>query len=231
MSPRAAASSRIGAALIDLDGTLVDTGPGVRAAVAAAFAEVMGARPDLEHADLSLPLDVMIAGLGPAASAIQRQLLAAAFRRQYDSEHWKAALVYPGAAACLEVLRASGLRMFVVTNKRTSAAERLLAHFDLAQHFDGVVGQADGGAPVSKSELVKRCLADADLDPNGTIVVGDSDQDGAAAASCNLQFVAVTSGAGPLGHASAGVVRVDVGSLADVGTFVLRRLGGEDREP
>jgi phosphoglycolate phosphatase len=231
MSPRSAASSRVGAALIDLDGTLVDTRPGVRAGIEAAFGEVMGARPDVEHADLSLALDEMIGTVDPAASVPQRELLSAVFRRQYDSGHWKAALLYPGAAQCLKALRAGGVRTFVVTNKRTTAAERLLVHFDLAKHLEAVVGQEDGGAPVAKSELIKRCLADAELDPATTMVVGDSDQDAAAAASCNLPFVAVTSGAGPLGHASAGDGRVDVRSLADVAAIVLRRLGGEDHEP
>lgn len=219
-----------GGALLDLDGTLVDTRPGIRAAFEAAFDEVVGARPDMERADLSLALDEMIASVDPALSVRQRELLSAAFRRRYDSEHWKAALLYPGATACLTGLQAAGVRTYVVTNKRTTAAARLLLHFDLAQYLEGIVGQADRGAPVPKSELIKRCLGDAGLDPAVTVVVGDSDQDAAAATSCNLLFVAVTSGAGPLGHASAGDRRVDVGSLADVAA-VLRRLRGEDREP
>lgn len=228
MSSRATACSPAGAAaLIDLDGTLVDTKAGVLSAIEAAFVEVTGSRPELAGADLSLPLDETIRSVNPAAALSQRESLSAAFRRHYDSSHWMAAELYPGAAECLAALRAAGVRTFLVTNKRTSAAERLLAHFQLDQHFEAVVGQDDRGQPVPKSDLIKRCLADAALDPATTVVVGDSDQDGAAAASCNLPFVAVTSGAGPLGHASASDQRVDVPRLADVPAIVVARLGGE----
>ncbi len=227
MSLRAGASRSVGAALVDLDGTLLDTKAGVLAAIEAAFDEVLVARADVDRADLSLPLDETIRSLSPAASLSERALLSAAFRRHYDSVHWKAALLYPGATECLAALRAAGVRTFVVTNKRTTAAVRLLAHFNLGQHLEAVIGQADGGPPVPKADLIKRCLTDAGLDPAATVVVGDSDQDGAAAASCSLPFVAVTSGAGPLGHASAGEERVDVRRLADVAATVLTRLGGE----
>lgn len=227
MSSRATASSPVGAALIDLDGTLVDTKAGVLSAIEAAFIEVMGSRPDMDRADLSLPLDETIGSVNPDASRSERELLSAAFRRHYDSNHWKAAHLYPGANDCLAALRAAGVRTFVVTNKRKTAAERLLAHFTLDQHLEAIVGQADGGPPVPKADLIRRCLAAAALDPATTVVVGDSDQDGAAAASCSLPFVAVTSGAGPLGHASAGEERVDVRRLADVPAIVLTRLGGE----
>ena len=231
MSSRAGTPDHAGAALIDLDGTLIDTTAGIRAAITTAFGEVVGAAPDVERADLSLPLDETIRRVSPAASVAERALLAAAFRRHYDSVHWKAAVLYPGATECLTALREAGVRMFVVTNKRTTAAERLLAHFGLGEYLEAIVGQADGGPPVPKGDLIRRCLTEAVLDRAATVVVGDSDQDGAAAASCNLPFVAVTCGAGPLGHASVGDKRVDVQSLADVAAMVLSWLRGEQSEP
>ena len=99
---------------------------------------------------------------------------------------------------------------FVVTNKRSSAAERLLEHFRLAPYLEGVVGQPETGEPLPKAELAGRCLASAGLDPATTVVVGDSDQDAAMAAVWSMTFIAVTSGAGPLGHAPAGAERVEV---------------------
>jgi phosphoglycolate phosphatase len=227
VSSPAAASGHLGAALIDLDGTLVDTNAGILAAIQAAFAEVTGEKPELQRVDLSLPLDETIRSVAPAVSESERGVLSAAFRRHYDSGHWRAAVLCAGATTCLASLRAAGIRTFVVTNKRTTAAERLLSYFNLTQYLEAIVGQAEGGAPVPKSELVKRCLADAALDPAATIVVGDSDQDRSAAASCRLPFLAVTCGAGPLGHAPIGDEYAHVRSLADVPAIVLRRLRGE----
>ncbi len=228
---RATGTLRWRAVLFDLDGTLVDTRPGMRAALWAAFADLTGSGSSTERADLSLPLDDMIRSADPAAPSALRPLLSAAFRRHYDSTYWKVAHVYPGAEECLRDLGASGVRAFVVTNKRRSAAERLLEHLHLAPYLEGVVGQPETGDPLPKSELARRCLASAGLDPATTVVVGDSNHDAAMAASSSMAFVAVTSGAGPLGHAAAGEERVEVDSLADATAFVLLRLQGESREP
>jgi phosphoglycolate phosphatase-like HAD superfamily hydrolase len=219
------------AVFFDLDGTLLDTRPGVRAAVVAAFTEVTGRNAAGARIDLSLPLDQMIRDIDPSASPARQLQLSAAFRRLYDETFWLSADVYPGAASCLHDLRAAGVRSFVVTNKRGHAAERLLEHFDLEQYIEGVEGQAESGESLPKSALAGRCLAAAGLDPAATIVIGDSDQDASMAEFWRMTFVAVTSGTGPLGHAQPGSMRVEVASLADAGAYVLRRSRGGSREP
>ncbi len=139
--------------------------------------------------------------------------------------------LYPGAEECLRDLAAAGVRAFVVTNKRSSAAERLLEHFHLAPYLEGVVGQAETGGPLPKSELASRLVASATIDPAATVVVGDSDNDAAMATSWNMAFIAIISGAGPLSPAAAGTERVEVDSLADAAAVVLVRPQGGRREP
>lgn len=209
------------AALFDLDGTLVDTRPGICEALAAAFAEVTGVDVDPGYADLSLPLDDMIRSIDPRAPQEVRESLSAAFRRHYDSSHWQLAGLYPGAMECLRDLFASGVRVFVVTNKRGRVAQRLLEHFHLAHYLEGVVGQPDDGPPVPKMELAARCIETAGLDPATTIVVGDSNQDASMAAWWGMAFIGVTSGTGPLSHVRDEDKRVEVTSLDDVKTLVL----------
>jgi phosphoglycolate phosphatase len=209
------------AALFDLDGTLVDTRPGMKAALEAAFTEVTGTDPGCDRADLSLPLDEMILSADPDAPSAVRQQLSAAFRRHYDSGCWKVAHVYQGAEECLSDLNAAGVRAFVVTNKRASAAGRLLDHFGLAGYFEGVIGQSETGQPLPKSELARRCMESAGLDPATTVVVGDSDHDAAMAASWKMTFIAITSGAGPLCPTQADARRLEVTNLPDAAALVL----------
>lgn len=219
---------RWSAALFDLDGTLIDTRPGMLTALGAALSEVTGEDSGAKRANLSLPLDAMVRSAAPAATVAQRRRLSAAFRRHYDAGHWKAAQVYPGAETCLSQLRAAGLRAFVVTNKRTVAAERLLEQFHLAVYFEGVVGQPEAGQPTGKSDLARRCLTDAGLDPQRTVVVGDSDHDAAMASWWGMTFIALTSGAGPLSPASADQNRIDVDSLSGASALVLDETLGRE---
>jgi phosphoglycolate phosphatase len=219
------------AALFDLDGTLIDTRPGMRAALEAAFVEVVGTDLGCDRADLSLPLDEMILSADPDVSSPFRPLLSAAFRRHYDAGCWKVAHVYQGAEECLRDLGAAGVKAFVVTNKRTSAAGRLLEHFRLARYFEAVVGQPETGRPQPKSELARRCMETAGLDPATTVVVGDSNHDATMAASWNMAFIAITSGAGPLGPAQTDARRLEVRHLSDAAALVLLRPQGGRLEP
>jgi phosphoglycolate phosphatase len=219
-------SQRLAAALVDLDGTLLDTRPGVLAALGAAFSDVTGSEDAAARCDLSLSVDAMIQSSDPSLPPSSQRALSDAFRRHYDGHHWMTANLYAGAEECLRDLRAGGLRSFVVTNKRTAVATKVLRYFGLAQYLDGIVGQDETGLPVPKAELTRRALALGALHPATTVVIGDSDQDAAAAAFWGLRFIAIRSGAGPLGHAQDGEDRVEVGNLADVAAFVLELARG-----
>ncbi len=220
-------SGLLEAVIFDLDGTLLDTRPGIRAAITAAFAEHAVGTVVAEEANLSLPLDEMIGRLGPMLSEVQRREVSASFRRHYDLDHWRSAELYPGAHECLRALRAGGIRAFVATNKRATPTRWLLEHFGLAGLLEAVLAQSDSAEPTQKAVLIGQCLQRGGLDPTVTVVVGDSDQDALAASAWGIVFAAVTTGAGPLGHAAPSENRVELSSLADVTDYVLSRARGE----
>jgi phosphoglycolate phosphatase len=207
--------------LFDLDGTLLDTRPGISSALAAALEEVIGTAETEHPPDISRPLDEMITSALPDLPDGVRREIAAAFRREYDKRYWSRAVPYPGAEPCLRRLREAGVRLFVVTNKRQSSAMRLLDRFGLAGYLEAVIAQPDSGPALPKRRLVDHCLELGALEPGNAVLVGDSDRDAEAAAASNIAFIAVTSGAGPLGHWPDGTPRVEVASLEDAAASVL----------
>jgi phosphoglycolate phosphatase len=167
----------------------------------------------------------MLRAAVPGRSEPEYAALADAFRRAYDTDAWRRAIAYPGAATSLARLNAGGVRLFVVTNKRESAARRVLAAVDLDIYFENVVGQSDTAPARPKADLGARCVADARLDLSTLVAVGDSDQDADMARTLGVPFIAFTGGAGPLGSI-ADDRRWDVDTLQSVPDLLLGAFDG-----
>jgi HAD superfamily hydrolase (TIGR01509 family) len=102
-------------------------------------------------------------------------------------------------------LQARG-RTALATN-RGSTIPRLLEHFELAAHFDLVVGLHDVPRPKPAPDMLLRCLEHFALPPEEALYVGDSPTDREAAHAAGIDFVAV-------GDAAAGPRRI--GRLAEL---------------
>jgi phosphoglycolate phosphatase len=186
------------AILFDLDGTLVDSLPGITWAARAALAEV---RPGSELPDLR-------AFVGPPIREIFRRVLdvkasdildclEATFRRRYNSEGWRRSVAYAEVPPTLATLHAANLRLGVVTNKPLTPTRSILKHLDLARFLEIVV-TPDSISPAcrNKTEALTVALSARALVPAQTLFVGDSRDDAAAAAACGVLFGAVTYGYG-----------------------------------
>ena len=186
------------AAIVDLDGTLVDTLGDFEAALNATLA------------DLSLPgvqRSFIERTVGKGSEHLIRQMLAhvgaepALYGRAWEryQHHYLAvngehSHVFPGVADGLERLRAAGLRLACLTNKPTRFAQPLLRNKGLDRFFQVVFG---GDAFERKKPdplpLLKTCEA-LGTSPSRTLMVGDSSNDAAAARAAGCPVVLVTYG-------------------------------------
>lgn len=186
------------AAIVDLDGTMVDTLPDFTVALNA----VMG---ELRLPGLSEPQVERMVGKG--SEYLIRSALKAvggslslypaawdAYQRHYAVVNGRHSRVYAGVPQGLEALSEAGLRLACVTNKPTAFARELLEGKGLLARFAGVFG---GDAFERKKPdplpLVKACEALGAL-PSRTLVVGDSSNDAAAARAAGCPVVLVTYG-------------------------------------
>lgn len=199
-------------AVFDLDGTLVDSAPGIIGCYRAALAQ-------LGH---ELPADAGVATMiGPPLLDVCRGLLARfgdtraeelakRYRALYTEWGWRECRLYPGIEAALAALAQAGVALHVATAKRTVYALRMLDHVGVARHFASIRGSEDGGAFDDKAVLLADVLRGG---AGPAAMVGDSRFDIAAARANAIPAIAVAWGYGQPGEHEGAVVARHAGEL------------------
>lgn len=196
------------AAIVDLDGTMVDTMGDFAQALnhmladlalapiaPAAIAHMVG--KGSEHL-LNLVLKHTLAQAGRAVTAPEIEALYArawpSYQQHYLRINGQFATVYAGVPEGLQALRSAGLRLACVTNKPLPFALPLLRAKGLEGFFDHVFG----GDSFEKKKpdpqpLLKTCEA-LGTAPARTLMVGDSSNDAQAARAAGCPVVLTTYG-------------------------------------
>ncbi len=198
------------AAIIDLDGTLVDTLGDFVVVLQHTLAD-MGCHP-IEIARVDR--DFLSLTVGKGTEDLLRRSLAHAwglpeddrdaldavpaawqhYQRHYDRLNGQHADVFPGVPEGLQQLRDLGVPLACLTNKPTAFAEQLLTLKGLRGHFLHVFG---GDAFARKKPdplpLLKTCEA-LGSEPAATLMVGDSSNDAQAARAAGCPVLLVTYG-------------------------------------
>lgn len=186
------------AAIVDLDGTMVDTLGDFCAAL------------DRMLADLALPTvapDAVADMVGKGSEHLIRSVLAHVgadaarydaawdrYQHHYADVNGRHSKVYPGVVEGLGQLRARGLALACLTNKPTTFARTLLRHKGL----DGFFMQVFGGDAFARKKpdplpLLATCHALGSA-PAQTLMVGDSSNDAQAARAAGCPVVLVSHG-------------------------------------
>lgn len=189
------------AVLFDLDGTLVNTGPDIAAAINRMLADMGKDTYSVERI-----LDWVGEG---AARLVQRALVGGMEDRPPDDEfergvalfyeHYAAGICvlsepYPHVRSVLEALRGSRIGIGCVTNKPERLTHSLLDALALAPVFDVIVGGDTQAFKKPHPEPIRHACRQLNLRPEDTVYVGDSMTDCRAAAAAGAPMVAVTYG-------------------------------------
>ncbi len=186
------------AAIVDLDGTMVDT----LGDFAVALNRML--------VDLALPAIASSAIerlVGKGSEHLIRSVLAAVgakpalydeawglYQRHYRDINGQYASVYPGVPQGLASLRRAGLKLACLTNKPTAFARDLLQAKALAGFFQVVFGgDAFERRKPDPMPLLKTCEA-LGTAPGATLMIGDSSNDAAAARGAGCPVLLVTYG-------------------------------------
>ncbi len=205
--------------LLDLDGTIVDSQPGISSSCRAAL-RALGHEPEPS-------LDVT-AIIGPPIDDIMRTLLepygddrvaeaVIAYRADYGRRGVFESTPYPGIAEALATMRQTGARLLLATSKRRTFAQLILDHLDLGKFFEGVHGSESGGALDHKPELIAHVIGTHGLSRDRCVMVGDRRHDIAGAHTNGMRALGVLWGYGSreeLDVAGADDIVAEPGELA-----------------
>ena len=189
------------AVLIDLDGTLVDSVPGLSEAARRTLVE-LGLQP--------LPQALVETFVGKGIGRLVERLVAGSrdgvpdpallarampvYERHYlDTVSWECQL-YPGVLEGLDAMRARGLPLACVTNKAGRYAQVLIERMGLASYFPVLV--AGDTLPVKKPDPAPLLHGAAQLGvpPAELLMIGDSSNDALAARRAGCPVVCVSYG-------------------------------------
>jgi len=204
------------AVLVDLDGTITDSAPGITGSLAHTF-QRMGLpvpSPTELLAWVGPPILDSFRDLAHLDDAGQQRALGI-YREHYLAHGVYDASLYAGVPEVLRAVHAAALPMSLATSKPESAATIVLEHFGLAGEFDVITGASDDEVRSAKSDVVAEALvrlAARGVDLSNPVMVGDRHHDVEGAAANGVPTVFVTWGYGAPAEAAGTVA---IASTAD----------------
>ncbi len=160
--------------LFDLDGTVLDSKPGIFRSAAYAMDKLSMPMPSEQDmmAFLGPPLTDGFAQVCrvPAEQVTEAVRL---YREYYNGGGKFEASIYNGVAELLKLLREAGKRCFITTSKPHLFARQILEHFGIAELFDGIYGAEMDGTRGKKSEVVAYCLEQNGISAQDAVLIGD----------------------------------------------------------
>jgi phosphoglycolate phosphatase len=217
-----------GSVLLDLDGTLIDSYPGILASCLAAL-RALGHEPDetldIRHA-IGPPLEEVMQILLQSYGDDRVGEAVAVYRQHYGESGYLGSVPYPGIGRSLEEMKRSGLRLYLATSKRAAFASRILEHLELAACFDGIYGSVLGGELDRKPELLAHVLSKHGLSPSRSLMVGDRRHDVSGAHAVSMRGLGVLWGYGTRDELETAGADQLVESPADLARTVLSMVDG-----
>ncbi len=203
--------------LLDLDGTISDSAPGIGRSLVHAFTECGYEPPDQAtiRSMIGPPFEISFPKHGIHVDEIEKVI--AVYRERYEDIGLFENELYDGVVTMIEALLADGHTLSVATAKPEGTAVRIIDHFGLDDCFARVVGAAQyvGEGRRTKGEVITHALGLLGVSPHDrialdhVIMVGDRDHDVEGAHLNAIDCIGVSWGFGSTEElASAGALTI-----------------------
>ena len=182
----------------DFDGTLARTGEDI----------ILAWKKTISDMGLSCPHFDEVFRIGPTLERVAYELFEDAtpelvaeigerYKPNYDESGFPNTVPYPGVPEKLAALKESGAKIYIVTNKRHAATQKIVKVLGWDGLFDGVWSfDSFPGVKYKKPELLARLLCELGVEPSDAVMVGDTKGDIDAGKANGVHTVGVTWGYG-----------------------------------
>ncbi|MFR5876061.1 MAG: HAD-IA family hydrolase [Eubacterium sp.] len=170
--------------ILDFDGTVCDTGIGVKKSAKYALDSFNIPSEDWKELDFFIGPPLLITFQEHyKQSAADAELLVKKYRERYTNIGLFESELYDGIEMLLKNLKADGIKIGIASSKPQDYIERLLDKFSISSYFDAICGVSFQADCESKQNIILRCMKELNAQPNETLMVGDRfyDIDGAKA--------------------------------------------------
>ena len=160
--------------LFDLDGTLIDSEPGITASLGYAFAQIGAALP---------PREVLRTWIGPpfkqtfpsvlGDDALRIEAAIGHYRTRFEDVGWSEHAVYDGIAELIASLASRGPALAIVTTKPQTQAQRIIDHLPFGAAFARVYGPDAQHAHCAKADMIAQALSDFGALAQDSMMIGD----------------------------------------------------------
>lgn len=165
------------AVLLDLDGTLVDSAPGIVSTIAFTLKELGHPVPPMKEllrwVGPPLPESFATRAHVPAGDIPEAISI---YRSRYLDVGAYDAKLFDGVGVFLRTLKDSGAAVALATSKPTTPASIMLEHFTLTDYFDVIACAADDESRGRKDQVIEDALAGLrakGLPTTTSVMVGD----------------------------------------------------------
>lgn len=177
--------------LYDLDGTLMDSAPGVKRCI----------KLSLDAKGISYTEAQLNSMIGPPFRTSMKELFDVdidniedfirIYRGEYKERGWKEASVYPGICESLDRLKNAGLHLAVATSKPLKFSNDIIDGFGLRKYFDFVGGASDDKSAETKKDVINIVFNALNItDKSRVLMVGDRLYDIEGAHQAGIKCVA-----------------------------------------
>lgn len=182
----------------DMDGTIINSYPGIIESFDCALAYFGMSEPDVakKRQVIGPPLRVTFSTLC-GMDAEQTEVAVAKYREHYNAGAMFNCSVYDGVEAAMDAFKEAGYIQVITTSKPENMCKQILGKFDLVRKMDEIVGASLDGRIDTKEQVLKEAFHRLDVhEPGKIVLIGDTKYDAIGAKSVGIDCIGITYGFG-----------------------------------